>query len=60
MDAVHIACAEKAEADFFITCDDGLINKLERIDKIGIKYYNIIEFISRTMIHKKFMEKEFL
>ena len=49
MDAVHIACAEKAEADFFVTCDDGLIKKLERIDKIGIKYYNIIEFISKEV-----------
>jgi len=49
MDAVHIACAEKAKADFFVTCDDDLIKKLERIDKIGIAYYNIIDFISKEV-----------
>ena len=25
MDAVHIACAEKAKVDFFVTCDDNLL-----------------------------------
>jgi len=49
MDAVHIACAEKAKADFFVTCDDDLVKKLERIDKIGIAYYNIIDFISKEV-----------
>ena len=49
MDAVHIACAEKAKADFFVTCDDNLINKLERIDNIGIVYYNVIDFVSREV-----------
>jgi len=36
MDAMHVACAENAKADFFVTCDDNLIKKLERIDNIGI------------------------
>lgn len=49
MDAVHIACAEKAKAEFFVTCDDNLIKKLERIDKIGIVYYNVIDFVSREV-----------
>ena len=49
MDAVHIACAEKAKGDFFVTCDDDLVKKLERIDKIGIAYYNIIDFISKEV-----------
>ena len=49
MDAVHIACAEKAKADFFVTCDDNLIKKLERIDNIGIVYYNVIDFVSREV-----------
>ena len=30
MDALHIACAEKAEVDFFITCDDRLIRSYQR------------------------------
>ena len=38
MNAMHIACAEKAKADFFVTCDDKLIKKfpLDRIDDIKI------------------------
>ena len=49
MDAVHIACAEKAKANFFVTCDDNLIKKLERIDNIGIVYFNVIDFVSREV-----------
>ena len=49
MDAIHIACAEKAKADFFVTCDDNLIKKLKRIDKITILYYNVIDFASREV-----------
>ncbi len=49
MDAVHIACAEKAKVDFFLTCDDNLIKKLERIDNIGIIYYNVIDFVSKEV-----------
>ena len=49
MDAVHIACAEKAKADFFVTCDDNLIKKLKRIDNIGIAFYNVIDFVSREV-----------
>ena len=49
MDAVHIACAEKAKADFFVTCDNNLIKKLKRIDNIGIVYYNVIDFVSKEV-----------
>jgi len=49
MDAVHITWAEKAKADFFVTCDKNLIKKLERVDKIGIAYYNLIDFISKEV-----------
>lgn len=49
MDAVHIACAEKAKADFFVTSDNDLIKKLEQIDNIGIAYYNVIDFVSREV-----------
>ena len=49
MDAIHIACAEKTKVDFFVTCDDDLIKKLERIDDIGIVYYNVIDFVSREV-----------
>lgn len=49
MDAVHIACAEKAKADFFVTCDDNLIKKLKRIDNIRIAPYNVIDFVSKEV-----------
>jgi len=52
MDAMHMACAEKAKADFFVTCDDDLIKKLERIDNIGIVYYNVIDFVSKEVFKK--------
>ena len=49
MDAVHIACAEKAKADFFITCDDRLIKKLQRVDDMKMACYNIIDFMSKEV-----------
>ncbi len=49
MDAVHVACAEKAKADFFVTCDDNLIKKLKRIDDIGVVYYSVIDFVLREV-----------
>jgi len=52
MDAVHIACAEKAKADFFLTCDDRLIKKLQRVDDMEIACYNIIDFISKEVFKK--------
>ena len=29
LDALHVACAEAAECDLFLTCDDRLINRYE-------------------------------
>jgi predicted nucleic acid-binding protein len=52
MDAVHIACAEKAKADFFVTCDNRLIKKLQRVDNIEIPCYNIINFVSGEVFKK--------
>ena len=52
MDAMHIACAEKTKADFFVTCDDDLIKKLERIDNIGVAYFSVIDFVSKEVFKK--------
>ena len=52
MDALHIACAQKAKVDFFITCDDNLLKKLKRIDNSGLRCYNIIDFISREVFKR--------
>ena len=31
IDALHIACAEAVESDYFITCDKRLINRCSRL-----------------------------
>ena len=43
-DALHIACACRARADFFITVDKGIIKKANSVKEI--KIVNPIEFIS--------------
>ena len=43
-DALHIACARKAKADFFITVDKGIIKKANLVDNVEI--VNPIDFIS--------------
>ncbi len=45
-DALHIACAIEAGADYFITTDDLLIKKASALDKIQV--VNPLDFIDRT------------
>jgi len=42
-DALHLACALKAEASVFITCDDDIINKAGH--KMGLSVKNPVEYI---------------
>jgi predicted nucleic acid-binding protein len=44
-DALHIACAIKANADYFITTDKNILNK--KVDKISI--VNPIDFLRRYL-----------
>jgi len=47
VDALHIALAEKSDADFFITCDDEIVKLYKKNkDYINIDAVNIIEFIA--------------
>lgn len=47
IDALHIALAEKSDADFFITCDDEIVKHYKKNkDYIKIDVVNIIEFIA--------------
>ena len=40
-DALHIACAEAAQADIFLTTDDKLLKKVQQfVDKIKVKVNN--------------------
>jgi len=47
-DALHVACALEAGADYFLTCDDKLINKASSIR--GLKILNPIRFIEETEV----------
>ncbi len=49
MDALHIACAESADVEYFITCDDKLINKLKNIEKLEIPCYDALGFIYKEI-----------
>ena len=44
-DALHLACAEHANADFFITCDDDLIKKANKIKELSVKVVSLLTFI---------------
>ena len=52
LDAIHIACAQKAKVDFFVTCDDNLLKKMKRIANSGLKCYNVIDFISKEVFKR--------
>lgn len=43
-DAIHLACAVKGKADYFLTCDDRLIKRAEII-KSNIAIMNPIDFV---------------
>lgn len=47
-DALHVACAEIGECDFFVTCDDDLIrmvHKGKQGPRLKVKTLNPVEFI---------------
>lgn len=48
MDALHIALSEKAQLDFFVTCDDRVVNLFKKNNRsINVKIIGLIEFISK-------------
>ena len=50
MDALHIACAEAAKSDFFITCDDLLLRKGKaNKDKLKVRIVDLMEFFSEEV-----------
>lgn len=44
LDAIHLACAESANADYFLTCDDKLIRKARKAEGLNIKITTLSEF----------------
>ncbi|OGF68286.1 MAG: hypothetical protein A2Y62_02885 [Candidatus Fischerbacteria bacterium RBG_13_37_8] len=50
MDALHIACAEAAKADYFVTCDDILVHKGKiNEEKLKVKIISLMEFVSKEV-----------
>lgn len=45
LDALHLALAEKGQADFFCTVDDGILRLARRIPSIKAKVINPIDLI---------------
>ncbi len=45
LDALHLASAEAAQADYFCTCDDRFLKKARRIDSLTCKIVTPIELI---------------
>lgn len=48
IDALHIACAEAANSEYFITCDKRLIN---RCSTLTMKVVNPVDFILEVNTH---------
>jgi predicted nucleic acid-binding protein len=49
MDALHVACAEKAKVDFFVTCDDRLTSKLKKMPDLKVSCCSLLEFVSQEV-----------
>lgn len=45
MDAVHLALAAKAEADFFCTCDDKLLRKCQTLSDLTCKVVSVLSLV---------------
>jgi predicted nucleic acid-binding protein len=45
LDALHLALAEEAQADYFCTCDDQLLKKAKVISSIKTKAVSPVELI---------------
>ena len=46
IDSLHVACAESAGADYFLTCDDRLLKKQKHISVLSM---NPLDFVQKVM-----------
>jgi predicted nucleic acid-binding protein len=44
LDAAHLACAEAAQCDCFITCDDAVIRRARRVP-MGVRVQNPTDYM---------------
>ena len=50
MDALHVASAEQARADYFVSCDDALAKRLGRVEDLKVRALGLLEFVSREVL----------
>lgn len=49
MDSLHIAMAEGGKADYFLTCDDGIISKAKKSqEQLRVKVCTILKFLEEV------------
>ena len=48
-DALHLACADCARADFFVSCDDDLVKKANTIKGLNVNVISLLNFIAREV-----------
>lgn len=49
IDAVHLACASKARADYFGTCDDKLLRKSQSITGLECKVVSVLNLVEEVL-----------
>jgi predicted nucleic acid-binding protein len=50
MDAIHIASAEAAQCNYFVTCDDILVRKSQAVkEKLKIKISSLLDFVNKEI-----------
>ena len=50
MDALHIACAEAANVDFFCSCDDRLVRKARSMHGLQVEVVSLLELAGRIVL----------
>ena len=50
LDALHLALAERAEADYFLTCDDFIVRKADSHEgKLKVTVMNLLKFVAQEV-----------
>ena len=50
LDALHVASADFAHSDFFITSDDGILKKSKKLKGlVGLKIVSVLEFLKEVL-----------
>ena len=50
MDGLHVAMAEEGEANYFVTCDDDIINKAKKFqENLKVKVCSVLEFLEEVV-----------